>query len=71
VAVVFTTTARDRAAGDMSDMTAATAVCRRRITGRTVALGGIVASAAVFSSGCTLSDVSTVLSILRFLGIGG
>ncbi|HPU39845.1 MAG TPA: hypothetical protein PLS63_09740 [Microthrixaceae bacterium] len=52
-------------------MTAATAVCRRRITGRTVALGGIVASAAVFSSGCTLSDVSTVLSILRFLGIGG
>lgn len=42
---------------------------RSRARRRNVALGSIVAGAAVFSSGCTLGDVSTILSILRLLGI--
>ncbi|UDY36570.1 hypothetical protein [Dermatobacter hominis] len=47
-----------------------TAARRRRAVRRNVALGGLVGGAAIFSSGCTLSDVSTILSILRLLGIG-
>ncbi|HMU79000.1 MAG TPA: hypothetical protein PKX25_01345 [Microthrixaceae bacterium] len=42
---------------------------RLRARRRNVALGSIVAGAAVFSSGCTLGDVSTILSILKLLGI--
>ena len=44
---------------------------RRRAVRRNVALGGLVGGAAIFSSGCTLSDISTILSILQLLGLGG
>ncbi len=42
---------------------------RRRRALRAGALGGVVGSAAVLSTGCTLEDVSTILSILRLFGI--
>jgi len=32
-------------------------------------LVGLIAFVAVFSTGCTLSDVSSILSILRLFGI--
>ena len=44
---------------------------RSRKVRNAVALGGVAGAAVVFSSGCTLSDVSTVISILQLLGIGG
>ena len=44
---------------------------RGRAVRRNAALGGIVGAAAILTSGCTLSDISTILSILQFLGIGG
>jgi hypothetical protein len=43
---------------------------RGRKVRNAVGLGGVAGAAVVFSSGCTLSDVSTILSILRLLGIG-
>ncbi len=54
-----------------ADTTAADDVKRRnRKVRNAIGLGGVAGAAVVFSSGCTLSDVSTVLSILRLLGIG-
>jgi hypothetical protein len=44
---------------------------RGRARRRNVALGGLIGGAAIFSSGCTLSDISTILSILRLLGVIG
>jgi len=41
----------------------------RRRVGRPVALGGLIGAVALTSSACTLSDISTILSILRLLGI--
>lgn len=42
---------------------------RTRRVARVSALAGIVGGTAMISSGCTLSDVSAILSILRLLGI--
>ena len=47
----------------------ATATTSRRPKIRAVALLGMVASIALFSSACTLSDVSSILSILRLFGV--
>jgi hypothetical protein len=47
----------------------ATATTTRRSPIRAVALLGMVASIALFSSACTLSDVSSILSILRLFGV--
>ncbi len=56
----------------VADARGLTAEARRgRAIRRNVALGGLIGGAAIFSSGCTLSDISTILSILRLLGIGG
>ncbi len=46
----------------------ARAATRRRLV-RVSALAGMVGGTAVISSGCSLSDVSAILSILRLLGI--
>lgn len=47
------------------------AVCspRTRRATRITALTGLVGGTAVISSGCSLGDVSAILSILRLLGI--
>ncbi len=37
--------------------------------GRPVAVAGLAGTVAVVSSGCTLSDISAILSILRLLGV--
>lgn len=42
---------------------------RRRVRWHRVGIAGMAGGAALFSTGCTLSDVSTILSILRLLGI--
>lgn len=42
---------------------------RTRRVARVSALAGVVGGTAIVSSGCTLSDVSAILSILRLLGI--
>lgn len=61
----------DAATTEVADARELTTARRRRAVRRNVALGGLVGGAAIFSSGCTLSDVSTILSILQLLGIGG
>jgi hypothetical protein len=55
---------------DAADAAAQSKARNRRIR-NAIGLGGVAGAAVVFSSGCTLSDVSTVLSILKLLGIGG
>ncbi len=50
-------------------ITAAAVPAPGRRLGRSVALAGLVGTVAVTSSACTLSDISTILSILRLLGI--
>lgn len=46
-----------------------TADRRRRVRLQRAGLATMVAGTAVFSTACTLGDISTILSILKALGI--
>ena len=63
-------TMQETTTAQATDTTGSAPARRRGVIARNVALGGFVGGAAIMTSGCTLSDISTILSILRLLGIG-
>lgn len=63
-------TMQETTTAQATDTTVAATGRRKGVLARNIALGGFVGGAAIMTSGCTLSDISTILSILRLLGIG-